>query len=454
MLQSRRDPRHACPGAVMPTPRYEIGDQVFHPHDDGFEHALAAAHAHKQRVVCLCSANRPEMYVARWTPYILKRMPGTGSQHDPRCASYEAAGSDSGLGELLGGAIEENEQGDEILHLDFSLSKQTAQPQQDRTPTTSTSAATPRKRLSLRAFLHYLWDRSGLTRWDPSDAPHKIRGWNSVYDKLHAAIAHCHAKGSPLADRLYIPEPFDKDRQDAINTRRQQAFAVMRNGGLERTEQMVVVGELKEFTETPVGYSIVIKHMATQPLLMDAKTGSQLKALFKDEIAALFTQKSAVRLVLAMVVCAVQEFQYLITKATLMMTDRAWIPVDSASERAVSERLVAQQRLFLKPLQYQSKAGARFPNFVLLDAGPEGIAMDILSPFLPENDKETKLRALTQRPPNSWLWDTTKAVDAPPFPPIEPRARIDRGAAQHAEVEHRDAPPRDSSTETFNTVRD
>jgi hypothetical protein len=48
------------------------------------------------------------MYVARHRQFVVKRMPGTGKQHQPRCASYEPDAQQSGLGELMGEAIVES----------------------------------------------------------------------------------------------------------------------------------------------------------------------------------------------------------------------------------------------------------------------------------------------------------------------------------------------------------
>ena len=40
--------------------------------------------------------------------YVMKRMPNSGSTHRPDCAAYEPPAELSGLGEILGTAIQEN----------------------------------------------------------------------------------------------------------------------------------------------------------------------------------------------------------------------------------------------------------------------------------------------------------------------------------------------------------
>jgi len=49
-----------------------------------------------------------------------------------------------------------------------------------------------------------------------------------------------------------------------------------------------------------------------------------------------------------------------------------WIPLDQPYEHLLIDALVRQERRFLKPLRFESKQGAAFPNAVLLDTGDAG----------------------------------------------------------------------------------
>jgi hypothetical protein len=49
-----------------------------------------------------------EMYVARHSLFVVKRMPDSGSTHHPGCPSYEPEARQSGLGELVGEAVLES----------------------------------------------------------------------------------------------------------------------------------------------------------------------------------------------------------------------------------------------------------------------------------------------------------------------------------------------------------
>jgi len=74
--------------------------------------------------MCMCRQQPVAMYIARLDDqYVVKRMPLSGREHDPACPSYEPPYELSGLGPLIGGAIQIDASGKADLKLDFSLTK-------------------------------------------------------------------------------------------------------------------------------------------------------------------------------------------------------------------------------------------------------------------------------------------------------------------------------------------
>ncbi len=116
-----------------------------------------------------------------------------------------------------------------------------------------------------------------------------------------------------------------------------------------------------------------------------------------------------VRLIAACLVYAKHEHLYQIESLTLMMTSTQLIPLDHAYEKDVVDKLVAEQRAFLKPLRYEAKHAGKFPNFLLLDAGERPVALDILSPFLTDQERAAKASAIGARNPKGWAWDTAQS---------------------------------------------
>src|SRR6266542_2024294 len=106
--------------------QYKIADYIVAAEDPGFERLLATIYDSDQRPLCLCRGTPGiEMYVAHvGDHYIIKRMPYSGVEHAPDCISYDPPLELTGLGEVLGSAIQENaETGTTTLKFDFSLSK-------------------------------------------------------------------------------------------------------------------------------------------------------------------------------------------------------------------------------------------------------------------------------------------------------------------------------------------
>ncbi|MES8333716.1 DUF1173 family protein, partial [Cutibacterium acnes] len=104
---------------------YQIRGHSIHSDDPALPELLAGIYGARERPLCLCRSPGIEMYVAKVeNKYIVKRMPHSGSDHAPACDSYEPPPELSGLGQVIGSAIQESpDEGTVTLKFDFSLSK-------------------------------------------------------------------------------------------------------------------------------------------------------------------------------------------------------------------------------------------------------------------------------------------------------------------------------------------
>ena len=130
-------------------------------------------------------------------------MPDTGASHGPGCESYEAPPGLSGRGEVDGQAIEHDDEGTVNLKLAFSL-RHNNPAEMENESTQKTTAKTSGTRLTLRGLLHYLWDESRLSHWQPE--MQGKRSWFAVRTALVEAIESKETKSASLKDILYIPE--------------------------------------------------------------------------------------------------------------------------------------------------------------------------------------------------------------------------------------------------------
>ena len=151
----------------MDEQRYLINGRIFTAHDPGLQEALARIYGTPARPRCLCIAEGVEMYVSKFSDFVIKRMPETGGEHCPTCPSYELPASESGLGEVLGEAIIERGQEGVELRLGFPLTRGVGRSFAAALPQSPAEVTMVRRALSLRGLLHYLWERAGFNRWYP-----------------------------------------------------------------------------------------------------------------------------------------------------------------------------------------------------------------------------------------------------------------------------------------------
>ncbi|HET9644054.1 MAG TPA: DUF1173 family protein [Burkholderiaceae bacterium] len=398
------------------------------PGDSKWQATLERAYAHGIHPLCLCRSGGVPVYIAQYRQFVVKRLPETGHDHHPTCPSYEPRPSESGLGEVLGEAVIERGPDQVEVRLEFPLSRRIGRPMVPGNRALQTEVTVPRRRLGLRGLLHLLLQRADFHRWYPR--MQGKRNWYVVRKHLLAASREIETKGVPLADVLFIPEPFSPEDATEITRRREQAMSIL----LTREQHvqfklMLVIGELKEFSVTDLDYRIVLRHMPDCPLYMERKAAERFKKVFACEYEAWVHQRSAeeptrsdpsrLRFLFCALIYAKREHLHFIDTATLVMLSSTWIPLDQPYEQRLIDELVRQDRRFLKPLRFESKRGAAFPNAVLLDTGDEETPLDIVTPFMAKNERAAKDAAIRRRSPAGWVWDMQTAPQLPDLPPLK-----------------------------------
>lgn len=402
--------------------RYSINGHIVGPDDPRFQDLLANCYNGSTRPRCLCAPGGVDMYVARFKSFVVKRMPGTGEQHHPTCPSYEPASGESGLGELLGEAIFERTPELIEVRLDFPLTRRLGRPFSPGAPSEKTEVSAARRKLGLRGLLHLLWERAGFNRWYP-----KMEGkryWGVVRKHLMAAAQEIQTKGARLDERVFIPEPFRLENATAIARRRAADLSVLLSPSEDvQFKMMVIIGELKEFSDTALGSKIILKHMSDCPLYLDTKTAVRFRKVFCYEYETWLQEKDLsqeklprFRFILGGLIYAKRENLYYLDTATLMMTGENWIPLDYTYEQTLMSVMQEQRRRFIKPLRYESKGGAVFPNFVLLDAGDAPVSLDIVSAFMADKDRAVKESVVRERIQPAWVWKTADTPEPPGLP--------------------------------------
>lgn len=407
-------------------PEYLVDGVRARPSDPGWQSLLERAYAGGLQPLCQCRRGGVPMYIARYEEFVIKRLPDGGHQHHPTCPSYEPPPSESGLGEVLGEAIVERAPDLVAVRLDFPLTRRTGRPVTPGEPgAVRTEVVTSRRGLGLRGLVHFLLQRAGFNRWYPR--MQGKRSWYVVRKHLMAAAHEIETKGVRLADVLLIPEPFSVEEAAAIARRRAQAMSMLLSPGEDvQFKMMLVIGELKEFSATDIDYRIVLRHMPDCPLYMERKAGERFRKVFETEYEAFAHQRSSelasqadpgrLRFLFCGLIFAKCVGVYCVDSATLVVLSNSWILLDHPYERLLIDELVRCERRFLKPLRFESRQGAAFPNAVLLDTGDTETPLDILTPFMSDRERSTKQRALSKRSPVGWVWNLESQPEMPPLP--------------------------------------
>jgi hypothetical protein len=382
-----------------------IGGIDFDVEEDALEKRLADAFSRREHPLCLCGAEGVPMYIARLGErHILKRIPGTGPRHEPDCESYEPPSDLSGLSTVEGEAIVENvEDGTTALKLGFSLSKLAGR----TAPAIGDSGEpgdvrTDGARLSLKAMLHFLWDRAQFNRWRPAMAGR--RNWAVVRKFMIEAATDASAKGKPLSEALYIPEMFDPERADRIVQRRQTFLSRAVHSQGNRRSLAILIGEVKEIQPARVGSRVIVKHAPRYPFMLAEDVTRRMNKVFARELA-LWDARPESHLIAAATFGVGVSGIAAIEAISLMVVSERWIPFESHYEGMLLDALTKRGSAFVKGLRYNLPPTQPMASVVLTRSEAQPIAMYIVPDDADGDYRETFELLISLSGMDSWIWD-------------------------------------------------
>lgn len=417
-------------------PNYRIGTRVLAPDHPDFEALVESAYRASLRPLCLCSgAPGSPMYIASVQGrYILKRMPNSGSQHAMNCVSWEPPGEFSGRADVYGCGV--RYEGDTVkLRVSFALSRtggKSAPESVDRR-TTKPSVKADGKQLTLLSLLHYLWDEAGLTRWPGLGGR---RNWACVYRSLLAVAENKRVKDTDLLKVLFLPEPWSKETRDAIAARRRERFASIASAeGKKAHRLLLLIAELKEIQKTGIGFRVVYFHLPDCGFAMDSGQQERMSRNFGG-VMKLNAVHDSCHTIMAATFSVSAQGAPSVEELTVMETNDQWIPFDSVYELNLMERMIAEDRSFVRVLRYNRDSNARMPSFLLTDHGHLPVAMNVQDLDAEAEHQEAQLINTDYE---TWTWNPRKQGEIPPLPPPEPDGQSSNGFV--AEPSHPPSPP-------------
>ncbi|WP_289035634.1 DUF1173 family protein [uncultured Flavobacterium sp.] len=397
--------------------KYLIDESELSVNDISFEKSLSEAHARKERPLCLCKLDGVEMYVAKLNDvYFLKRMPGTGMLHDFRCHSFEPPAELSGLGQVSGSAIKEEGDNDNTkIKIDFSLSRMDGRkaPVMGEGEKKPGDVTTDPNKLTMRALLHYLYDQSGLNRYEPVS---KVkRNWFQIRKALMQSASNKLVNGNPLSELLFIPETFFLDRKEEIKANRKKAISGAVYKGTGKRNMMMVFGEVKVIEPDSFGYKIIIKHLADFKFRISDDLYKRLSNKYALEIElAGELQEDGHLLVMGTFFVDLKGYATMET-CTLQIADENWIIFENGSEKYLMNVLNEYSRSYIKGMRYNLNSDTPFASLVLTDT-EHPTAMYVTA----ENNSELyfhrRERLISESKYKSWVWEVEEEM--PELPTI------------------------------------
>ncbi|TCN17233.1 DUF1173 domain-containing protein [Sinorhizobium americanum] len=383
--------------------RYLIGGRTFEEDSMEFQALLPGAYEQKLRPHCRCKEPPLPMYIARLDgQYLVKRMPLSGRGHDPACASHEPPYELSGLGPLIGNAIQIDANGRTALKLDFAMTKKgprvaASQPTEAVEPAIRNET----KKLSLRAMLHYLWVIGELTEWCSSWAGK--RGWGRVRSSLLSAASQMTVRGEPLSDMLFVPEVFHQEDKEGIVARRTAALAGARSSGTGPRKLMITVAEVKEFTAAREGQRILLRHLPF-PLMIGDGALKRLSARYETELE-LWRSSEEFHLILIATFGISQGGVASVDELALMVVNEHWLPFESIDELRLLEKLSVLKRKSVKGLRFNLARERPIVSVTLPEQRPAPIAMFVVPAGAREDYERALAEMIEARPEMTpWVW--------------------------------------------------
>jgi hypothetical protein len=308
---------------------------------------------------------------------VLARWPGSGARHATACDHYEAPDYLTGMGQVRGAAIIDDEaSGETSLKLGFPLSRGAARLAPAALTNDKPTVKSSGQKLSMRGLLHVLWDRAELTHWHPKMAGK--RSWFVVRRALLEAAASCRAKQEALPHVLFVPESFRLEDKEDIRARRRAALERVYRS---RDEMMVVVGEIKEIVSAHGAERIVLRHVGDMPFVMDQDMARRFHKRFAGELALWQAQHGAKgeqdHLVIAGSFARRREGTFDLIEVALMPVTPDWLPYETSDERYLLAKAVAEKRRFVKGLRVNLDVDTPIASLVLKDTGEEACAVHI-----------------------------------------------------------------------------
>jgi hypothetical protein len=231
------------------------------------------------------------------------------------------------------------------------------------------------------------------------------RGWGAVNAMLLSGLGEdSRINGVPAQDALHVMRRYEESERDAINAEFDAFLHRIHNDGAV-SRRALIIGEIGEVADTLYGKSITLRQRRqryfTTAALVDAAAG-------KYGHAWRAIRETCARVVAILLVERTTRGHLRAVDLAAMLCSAAFLPCDSMHEVAMANRLVAERRIFEKPLR-MAEGDGMLPDFILLDTQPathvEVYGMNGLASYEQRKLEKQALRSANGIPVVEWNTD-------------------------------------------------
>lgn len=351
------------PGHVRLADR-TVAVSALRAHPDRYTHLYARARAETGYAVCLCHPSQQPRLVLRCRAgrWHLANWPEQGHLHEPNCSWFRPNSTLSGRS-AYSDAITPSSTGTSI-RMSTPLITRTTPARPTTTKRHRATASSSRRSMGLLAFLHYLWEQSGLSVWNQQEGH---RDWNLCHSRLTQAAGDCSINGQACTTALYVVPPF---HITTATSRAAEWQAFTSRLGQQGTSHHygLVLGEIRALDRTQYdGLCLRLAHQSA-PLFGSRQLAERVRRSYRAAFTSSATKAAGHQLALGVVDRSARGYT-IVSDLAVMLTSAAWLPVESGYELRMADALVAAGRNVVKPLRYDQNT-AVFPDFVLVDTQP------------------------------------------------------------------------------------
>jgi hypothetical protein len=400
--------------------------------------ALIEARNKQGHALCLCTTPPRKLVIREVNEvFFLAVWPHDGHHHDPGCEFYRPgdepqepgldglptpspACKDHTQGTPERAAVSLNADGTWTVALDISThtgfrDEAVTSQKLSAIAATGTSKETRtllHSALSLPQFLDWLWNNTSLNRWGKSWR----RDWWRVIQSIRTEAQVVVIDGRAMNELLYIPPPFVRERQAAIQDGWNRFVAPLMTTAHSRAgpQRGLVLMEVKAIDRTQYGFKVLGRNLA-RPIFVDEHLHASIARHNTLALAMLpRSRELSCSVVGLFAIEATDRGNLRAVAAALMVTNSRYIPVSTLYELKLSNALCAADRTFTRGVGKHQGA-----DFVLRDTNPS-TALLIYSLHTPDyvRKRETIADACAQAGCTIWKWYPENDQEIPALPAV------------------------------------